>query len=327
MRLKVGVNYTPSQAVKLVFVGPRGKIKECFLEVKRLDRITEGEDTWVQLGCASIDEDKVEEIRSEDAAAADMRKKLGNKGQVYIYVVGPVTPETRTVSHRIQAEGFQTRRMDGVLKALSEAPKTAAQLAVFTQGSELSADPEMLSDVTSGPSSVARLAIVENDAERQVLLRAGLDECVLKKDLDDILGYAIERTLIAHAVREAQQQRQSTAKVLILTAESFRGSMLTHQLEHNDWGSKTVTSEEGLEGIVLSDYQLVLADFDEDDVEAFKRIRRLTEGVTLVALCGDFSSAPTAQREGADNYLCVPAGEDDVRAMLKMVGSRDEQLA
>lgn len=327
IRLKVGVNYIPAQAVKLVFVGPRGKIKECFLEVVRLDRITENDDTWVQLGCTSIDEEKVEAIRSQDASALNMRKKLANKSQVHVYVVGPVTPETRELSQRIKGQGYQTRRMDSVIKALSEAPKTAVQLAVFTQGPQLSADPALLLKVAAGPGSVASLAIVDNDAERQTLLRAGIDECVLQKDLDEILFYAIERTLIGHAVREGQKKHSPSSRVLIMSGDSFRASMLSHQLENSGWTSKMLANKEELEGIILSEFQLVLADFDSTDIDTFKKVRRLTKGVTLVALCDDFRSAPTAQREGADNYLCVPAGEDDIRAMLKMIGSREEQLA
>lgn len=327
MRLKVGVNYIPSQVIKLVFVGPRGKIKESFLEVVRMSRVTEEDDTWVQLGCASIDEEKVETIRSQDASAASMRKKLANKSQICIYVVGPVTPETRELSQRVKGEGYQTHRMDSVLKALEEAPKTAPQLAIFTQGSQLSADSALLAEVTAGLGSLASLAIIDNDEERQALLRTGVDECVLAKDLEGILFYAIERTLIGHAVREGQKKNNPSSQVLILSTDSFRASMLTHQLENNGWASRMLTHEKELEGIILSEFQLVLADFDPNDIDTFKKVRRLTKGVALVALCDDFSSAPTAQKEGADNYICVPAGEDDIRAMLKMVTSREEQLA
>ena len=326
MRLKASLNFLPSQAVSLIFSGPGGKVKQCYLEIIHFHRVTGERDSWLELGCVAIEEERVNQIRSREITAARMRKKLANKSEIYVYVVGPITSESKDLTRCIRSEGYLVHRIDNAQQVIERVSKTAAQLAIFCEGSKLCEDQDMLSEIRQSPQSLATLAIVDNEEDRFTLLKAGVDEYILRRELTDFLPYMIERALVGNAVRQQQTQQEHVAQALIITVDNTRAGLLDYQLNNNGLGCKVIPSPEQLDQINIFDFVLVFADFDPNNMPSFQAVRDAVGPTPLIALCVDFRTAPASQAQGADNYLCMPISEEDIRVILKQFSSATEEL-
>lgn len=326
MRLKTDLSFVPSRVVRVTFSAPGGNIKQCCMQIMRYHQVSQDDDKWLELGCAAVAEDEVASIHLQEAAATKMRQTLTDKSRVYIYVVGAATPETKNVSQLIKAEGYQVRCIDSVRQAVEQASKTQAQLAIFCQGTQLVNDGRMLAEVAMAPPSLAMLAVIEDEEGRFKLFHAGIEEYILTQDVEALLFHMIERALVGNAVRQRQDRRDLSSKALLITADNVRADLLNFQLEKTGFSCSRITNTQELGQLGISDYDLALADFDPDDCSEFNNLRAAIADIPLIALCPDHRVTSAAQAAGADDYLCVPASEGDIRVVIERLSPAEKQL-
>jgi len=314
MRFKVDTNFIPSRIVEILFGAPGGKIKKTFMEVVRMRKHTNQDGAWLEVGCRSVSDEAVRRVRLQEERIVRMRNKLHKKSGVLVLVVGPETEEIAKLINRINIEGYQAKRVDSPLIAIETAKKLKAHLVVYYQGKMLCRDKELLKVATSGPSSLATLAIVDNEEQQFDLFRAGIDECLHIHHGDDLLFFAMERALIGHTIR---QNETLTGQVLVVSNDNTKINLVFYQFEDRGYICQVERDMEKALEIDISQYDLVLSDYDEIAVDNFRILREKFKKTPLIALCDDMSYGTQAMADGANNYLCIPPTKENMHMILE----------
>ncbi len=248
MRLKVDTNFIPSRLLEITFAAPGGKMKRSFLEIVRLRKMADPDNTWLEVGCRGMDPEKVRRLQMQDERIARMRSKLHTKWGLLLLVVGPDCDAVNFVTTRIKRAGFQAQHLSTVHQAMLRAEKLSAQLVIFAQGRDLCNNSEMLEEALAGPRSITTMAIVENHEQRFSLYHAGIDECLLQADCDHFLFQAIERSLLSHASRYDCTHSNDTAQTLLISNDSPTINLVGFRLEENHLDFKVLsTCEKAIE--------------------------------------------------------------------------------
>ena len=314
MKFKVDTNFIPSRVVEVLFGAPGGKIKKTFMEVVRMRKHTNQDGSWLEVGCRSISDEAVRRIRLQEERIARMRNKLYKKSGILVLVVGPETDEITKLISRINTEGYQAKRVDSPLLAIETAKKLKAHLVLYYQGKLLCRDTELLKIATSGPATLATLALVENEEEQFDLYRAGIDECLHVYHGDDLLFFAMERALIGHTIR---QNETLTGQVLVISNDNTKINLVIYQFEDRGYICQVERNLEKALQINAAEYDLVLTDYDEATQDNFRALREKYQKVPLIALCDDMSCGTQAMADGANNYLCMPPSKENMHMILE----------
>jgi len=318
MCLNVDMNFVPSRLVEVVFAGPGGKIKRSYLEVVRMRKMTNQDGSWLEVGCRAVTDEEVRRTRLQEDQIAKMRSKMHNRHGIIILAVGPETEENNKLIERIKLESYQVRQITGIVPAMESARKITAQLAILCNGSEISNDHKLLAELAKAPSSLAIVAIVDNNEDRFALLEAGVDECLKTKDSekDDFLFYAIERAMVGHLLRQGKSL-SSTTKTLIVSIDNTKINLITYQLEGHGYECQNVdTAEEALR-FENDQFDMVLAEYDGHNGDEIKKLIEYFAGSPVIAMCDEISYGPRALATGVANYLNMPPNKDDVRMILE----------
>ena len=317
MRIRVDTSFTPSRLMQITFAGPGGKIKQSFMEMARMRKIASEDETWLEVGCRSVNDDQVRRIRVYEEQVAKMRSRLHHKISITILVVGPRTEETEKLVVRIKSEGYQARREDSVHIAMKIAKRLSAQLAIICAGNELLSDSEMLKAVMSGPARLAKLALVDNEEDRLTLCKTGIDECLTHGNCETFLFQAIERALVGHLVRQNRLAQSLTGRALVVSLDNSKINLINYQLEEQGYKSRVVGSANEAIELGKDDFDLVLADFDRYSIDEFKQLRQHFNNLAVIALCDEISQGQHAMATGAANYLCMPPNKEDMEMILE----------
>jgi len=317
MRLKVDTNFTPSRIIEVEFVGPGGKIKKTMLEVVRMRKMVNENGSWLEVGCRSINDEEVRRIRMQEEHASKMRSKIYEKTGIIIILVGPQLENVERLAIRIKSEGYQIRREEDPYLVRKIAESLSAQLAIFYHADRLLSDPAALRVVMDSPAKLAKLAIVENEKDRNELFQNGFDECLTVDNCDTFLFHSIERALVGHAVRHSAGGYMPTAAALIYSVDNTKVNMLKYQLENHEYNCQIINELSQTQELNPNEFDLVMVDFDQYRVEEFRQLRRQFSELPIVALCNEISLGQQAMAEGADNYLCMPPNKEDMRMILE----------
>jgi len=318
MKLIMDSNFIPSRVVEVTFATPGGKIKRSMLEVVRLRKMVNADGSWLEVGCRSISDEYARRIRLQEEKIARLRGKLHKKSQILVLVVGPETPAATTLVTQVKAASYQTRHITGLRQALESAERTAAQLAIFVQGSEIARDANLLAELDAAPKTLAMLAFVETEEDRFPLLHAGVDEVVTTAGAvrDELLSHCIERALIGHVVRQ-QDRRTPLARALIVSSDGTKVNLVSYQLEEH--GFKCTTAADRTQAQLLKPddkFDLIMADFDAVNPGEFQELVKHFAGAPVVALCNHIGYGREAMTLGACNYLCMPPSDEEIRLIL-----------
>ena len=326
MRLRVDPHFLPSRIVELTFASPGGRIKHRYLELIRVRRMSNRDGAWLELGCTTVDDEAVQRLKLQDDRIARMRKKLQQKNTILVYVVGSENDQTRDLTARLNKKGYQTRQIDSVTQMLVSTEKLSGRLAVFVDGAKLNEDRQLLEEVINRPKELAVLAIVENVEQRFNLFRAGLDECILRQNVDEMLTHSVKRALIGHAVRQSIDSRAATARALVISQNAANVNLLNYQLEENGFTCQTCPDVAGAKAVSADSYDLVFADCEASGAESFAWLIKELGGVLIVALCENAAAGHAAIAAGATEYLCMPPNKEDLRIILENAVTRNEAV-
>ncbi len=321
MKLIVDPNFIPSRVVEVTFAAPGGKIKRSVMEIARMRKMVNEDGSWLEVGCRSIGEEEVRRIRLQEEKIAKMRSKLHRKAGILVLLVGPESGETTQLMGRIKAADYQVKHLTAVREALRTAEKVSAQLAIFCQGTDISEDQKILAELKTVPPGLATLAIVDNDADRFPLLQAGVDECVTRVNgvtREDFMFHAIERALVGHVVRR-RDRRGPTAKALIISSNNTKINLITYQLEEHGYTGRAVSDLAEAKSCEEKEFDLIFVDFDDMPKEEFERIVKYFCGLSVIALCDEIGYGHQAISLGANNYICMPPGREEMRMILESI--------
>ena len=314
MKFKVDTNFISSRIVEILFGAPGGKIKRTFMEIVRMRKHSNQDGAWLEVGCRSVSDEAVRRIRLQEERIARMRNKLHKKSGILVFVVGPETEEITKLINRINTEGYQAKRSDSPHLAIETAKKLKAHLIIYYQGRLLCRDKELLKIATSGPSSLATLAVVDDEEQQFDLFRAGIDECLHVHHGDELLFFAMERALIGHTIR---QNETLTGQVLVISNDNTKINLVFYQFEDRGYICQVERDMEKALEINASEYDLVLTDYDEAAQDNFRALREKYKKTPLIALCDDMSCGTQAMADGANNYLCMPPTKENMHMILE----------
>ena len=323
MKLIVDPNFIPSRVVDVTFAAPGGKIKRSILEIVRMRKMVNEDGSWLEVGCRSIGEKEVRRLRLQEEKIVKMRNKLHKKTGLLVLLVGPETSETTQMLARIKSADYQIKHVTAVSEAMKSAEKMSAQLAILCQGSEICEDEKALAELKTAPPGLAILAIVENDADRFFLLHAGVDECITRVNglaQEDFLFHAIERALVGHVVRRRGRQGP-TAKALIIGTNNTKVNLITYQLEEHGYTGRPAQNLEKAKSFEEKEFDLIFVDFDNTENEDFERIMKYFCGLPVIALCDEIGYGHQAMSLGANNYICMPPGREEMRMILEILAA------
>ena len=319
MRLQVDGKFNPSRVVEVMFASPGGKIKRCFVEVVRMQKMSNQDGNWLELGCRTVRNEEVRRLRLQEEVMAKMRSKLNSRSGILILVVGLDTESTeKQLTARVKSQKYIVRQVDNVHQAVHSAEKIKAQLAIFCQGSPLCRDEESLAELKKKPKGLAVMAIIEKEEDRMPLMMAGVDECLTVKNSEDYLFNAIERALIGHAMRNNNASQQLSGRVLIFSIDNSRINLMAYQLEENGYNFRVMTDIKESQHYAKDPFDLILADYDDDSAKEFRELAEMFSGLPLIALCENVSQGQQAIMDGASNYLCMPPRKEDVQMILEL---------
>jgi len=316
MRIGVKSDFVPSHIVQISFKGPNGKMKECLVEVVRIEKKSGQAEMPLELGCRSVDNEYVRRLTKNKKAAGMTESVLDQKG-VLILIVGTDTAALeRKFLSRTNTRNFNIRCVANIPDAIEKAKKLSANLAIFYQGTALLHVPELLAVIKSKPSGLATLAIIENDADRFPLLDAGIDECLTKQGYDSYLLKAMERTLLIH---EGRRKRKSVLnrRALIFNFNKSNLNPLSIYLKDMDYSSLVISDLDIAQRCDPSQYDIVLADYGLENREGFKKLLSVFHNLPMVALCKDSNyEREQAMADGASKCLSESFDDEDVRTLL-----------
>jgi DNA-binding response OmpR family regulator len=323
MKLFVDPNFIPARVVEVTFAAPGGKIKRSVLEIVRMRKMVNEDGSWLEIGCRSINQDEVRRIRLQEEKIIKMRNKLHKKTGLLVLLVGPETSETTQLLARIKLAEYQVKHVTAVREAMKNAEKMAAQLAILCQGSEICEDEKVIAELKVAPPGLATLAIVDNDTDRFPLLQAGVDECITRVNgvaREDFLFYAIERALVGHVVRRRDRQGP-TAKALVIGSNNTKINLVTYQLEEHGYTGQSVQDLAKAKDCEEKEFDLIFVDFDDMENENFERIIKYFCGLPVIAMCDEIGYGHQAMSLGANNYICMPPGREEMRMILESLAA------
>jgi DNA-binding response OmpR family regulator len=323
MCLRVDANFTASRVVRVMFGAPGGQIKRCNLEVVRMRKMSNQDGTWLEVGCRSVNNEEVRRLCLYEEQIAKARGKLHRHHSIIILVVGNEKDVERTrLVPKLKNQDYNVRRVDSLCVAMQSAEKTKAQLLIVCNGSELCNDAGLLQELQNRPVELAIMAIIKKHEHRAILLAAGVDECLDEQRKDEFLFHAIERAMVGHSVRHNKNAKQLSGRVLIYSIDNTRVNMMAYQLNENGYSYRVITDMEDAAKFTNDPFDLVVADYDSDSVKEFKKLRTMFSELPVVAMCEDISLGQQAIVNGANDYLCMPPGREDIRMVLELATSR-----
>ncbi len=316
MCFKVDTNFIPSRLVEITFSQPGGKIKQCFMEVVRMKKQVDTHGSWLEVGCRSVDNDKVTRLRLQEDRISRLRAKLYNKTGILILVIGPDNEDTQKITSLLKSEDYQVKQMNSLDEAMKNADRLQAQLVIFCEGSVLARNEKLLQEAVGGNNRLARLAILQDNRDSFKLFQAGIDECLMAKQVDEFLYRSLERALVGHITRRSLAGHSGNAKAIVVSQYNTWINMLKFYLSEYGFRSEIKRDYVDLDALNYSSSDLVFMDYHSDNVDVFEQVC-LKSGLPVIALCDDVGSGHQAMVQGGHNYLCMPPDKEDVRMILE----------
>ena len=123
------------------------------------------------------------------------------------------------------------------------------------------------------------------------------------------------------AVSFQYHPQQLSGRALIATIDNTRINLVSYQLEENGYNYRIVNGVDEAKKSENDPFDLVLADYDTDNPEEFRELRKLFCHISVIAMCDDIADGQQAMVDGASNYLCMPPSKEDIHMILELAMS------
>ncbi len=322
MCLQISSSFIPSRMIEVLFSVSGGKSKRCYMEVVRMRKAKSPKANWIELGCQSIDNARINDLMTQEHNISEMRKILTNRGNIVILAVSSHSKSRdKNITDQIKKYDFYVRTLHEYSQVIRSASMSHAHLAIFYEGSRLKNEKKFFRELKSKPSDLATMAIIEDEQDRTPLLRAGIDECLHIDAVDKYLLQAIERAMLGCASRKNKQKTTRSSQALVVNNVNGRNNILSFHMNENGYNLLFADNLDEAQNHSIEDIDLVLADFEPADPENFENVRELFFGLPVVALCEDIADGQQALLHGGSDYLCMPPTREDINMILERASS------
>ena len=315
--IQVPATFIPSRVIEATFQTPAGKTKRTLLEVVRMRKVGEGQRRTLQLGCRGVAPEVVEEMRAQEQRVAEIKRRLEKRDAITIVVISSDVDAGASVTERLQGEGYNASAAPNVMATLEAPRPSESALAIVLNSSQVCQNEDELKALGQVPSQWARLVVIEDEADRPVLLKLGVDECVSAERRDELLLHSVDRALVGHATRQNKRADSEAARVVVISSRRSASNMLGYHLDQHSVPWKAVDCAEEVAQEELDGCELVIMDFDPKKPEQFTQLCQGSEQVPVVALCDQIADGNEAMACMATDYLCLPLHGEQVTVMLQ----------
>lgn len=309
--------FIPSRLIKVQFETPVGKNKEVVLEVVRVKDLHFKHDDSLrtEIGCKAIDYQSANKLIIKDRKISAIREKISRHEKVLILVVGDFINDNDQFTYdSLRSKGYNVRKCFSVHQALASSERTQAQLVVLCNGSKLKYDQDFITGFRYRPQSLASIAIVDNEADRRKLNRAGIDECTTSEALADYLENVVEAAIIGHELRlQANAQRK---QILLVGGDGLTRNSMKDIIGADSLQMVYCSNSDESEKYGIEEFEMVFAYYDSENPLEFMRVLELYYANTVIAICDSPLDGRDAIVRGAADYICTPIESETVNAVL-----------
>ena len=322
--LQIEGHFIPSRLIKVFFSTPVGKNKEVVVEVVRIkeDVTGPGENDITEVGCKSIGYQDANKIIIKDNKIREIRRSINNREQVLVLLVSDKASDVDDkIYKRLRRDGFNVKKMFSIHQALTSAAKTNAQLTILCNGTKLRYDKDFTSQFRYRAESLASIAVVDNEDDRRMLTRAGIDECITPEAIDNFLEDAVESAIVSHRLKG--QDRVNKHQVLLVGGDSLSQNTVKDTLAGCGYGMVFCKNSALSECYGIEEFEVVFAFYDPDNPLEFMRVLELYYSNIVIAIAENPLNGREALVRGATDYICTPIDKEAIVAALD--SSRDRK--
>jgi len=322
MRLRVNHDFCPSRIIKVNFPGPKKTWKESFLEIVRTLKKHNRNEQWLELGCRSISEESARLWQSKEKKITRLQNKLQQKSSLLILVIGLYNQDNVKFIAHLKSEGYLVQHLYH-LHQLNQGNKYQnANLAIFCVDSLLSEHLDTIEEIKTKRPSLATLAIIKSEQNRSAFFTAGIDECIIEENCEELILPSIERAVISRQLQQNNQKPKSQFHILVFSAEKAAMNIICHYLEQHQYNCKKMDSTDNINDLPAKEYNLVLADYNPDSPEIFGIIQKHFSGKPIIALTEDINHGQQALALGAENYLSIPPNLKHLQMIIENLSAK-----
>ena len=317
LRIRMMANFMPSRIVEATFQAPTGQTKTSLLEVVRMKKVVQDHQNVIELGCRTVARDIVDQIRVQEEKILTIEKRLQEKNAISIFVVSADSAAAGAVAQRLQTQGYRTATAPKVQNVIDTISPTDTPLVIVLNSSQLFLDNDELKALAHAPAQLARMIVIEDEADRPTLMQLGVDEYVPAARLDELLLHTVDRALLGHATRQTTQIDSQTDRILVISTSRSKANMIGYHLDENKLPWKFAGCAKEMSQEELDHFEVIIMDFDPDQPEHFTELCKRSENTPVVALCDHIAHGSHAMACMAADYLCLPLHESQVTIMLQ----------
>jgi len=323
MRLRVNHDFCPSRIIKVNFPGPKQTWKESFLEVVRTLKKHNRNEQWLELGCRSISEESARLWQSKEKKITRLQNKLQQRSSLLILVIGLYNQDNVKFIAHLKSEGYLVQHLYHLHQLIQGNNKYQnANLAIFCTDSLLSDHLDTIEEIKIKRPSLATLAIIKSEQDRSAFFTAGIDECIIEENCEELILPSIERAVISRQLQQNNQKPRSQFHILVISDKKAAMNIICHYLEQHQYNCQKMDSTDNIKDLSAKEYDLVLADFNLKNPEIFVSIQERFSGKPIIALTEDIKHGQQAQALGAENYLSIPPNLKHLQMIIENLNAK-----
>ena len=323
--LQVEERFIASRLIKVHFSTPVGKNKEVVVEVVRIkDDVTGPKGNKItEVGCKSIGYQEANDLIAKDSKVREIRRSIKNREQVLILLVSDGSNDTdERIYKQLRRDGFNVKKMFSVHQALTSAAKTNAQLTILCNGTKLRYDKDFTSKFRYRAESLASIAVVDNEDDRRMLSRAGIDECITAEAIDNYLEDAVESAIISHRLKCQDQNVKHQA--LLVGGDNLTRNTVKDTLSEYGYSLICCENSSMSERYGIEEFEMVFASYDPDSPVEFLRVLELYYANTVIAVTDNPLHGRESLVRGAADYICTPIEKEAIVSMIDKVHNKKQ---
>ena len=315
--LQVEGKFIPSRLIRVNFATPVGKNKEVVVEVVRIKESVSAQtkNEITEVGCKSIGYQEANKIVIKDNKIREIRRSMKNREKVLILVVSDNSTDLGDrVYKQLRRDGFNVKKMFSVHQALTSAAKTNAQLTILCNGTKLRYDKDFTSKFRYRSESLASIAVVDNEEDRRMLNRAGIDECITEDAIDSYLEDAVESAILSHRLK--CQDKKEKRQGLLVSGDSLTKNTIKDTLSECGYNLVFCNNSALSERYGIEEFDIVFANYDPENPIEFMKVLELYYSNTVIAITENPLKGREALVRGAEDYICTPIDKDAVISVI-----------
>jgi hypothetical protein len=315
MNISVSTDFIPSNVIEVVFAGPKSVVKRSFLQIVRIRKQYDQHDEWMELGCMTISKKQVREQQIQEKKSVEMRRRLREKMSIRILVSGP---DHQWLTTRIKIEGYQVEHCESIKDTINAVTTNRKfNLVLFTQGTAISHNDEILNFTQKNIHNVAKLGICDFKEHFSKLYQNGFDECITHSANRDFLFYTIEQAILGYQARTQTNTVFAKKEALILSSNTISSNMLSYQLDEYGFNCYIANNLRECATLNINKLGIIFVEICSNEQFELKEVLKTFKEIPVIGICNSLSDSQQAMSAGCERYVTMPPNEDDFKMVIE----------